>query len=40
MEQWKEYKLKDLLTIKYGKDHMQIADGNIPIYVREQKYNI
>lgn len=32
MEQWNEYKLGEILTIKYGKDHKQIADGNIPIY--------
>ena len=32
MEDWKEYKLGDVLTIKYGKDHKQLADGNIPIY--------
>ena len=32
MEEWKEYKLRDVLTIKYGKDHKQIADGDIPIY--------
>ena len=32
MEEWKEYKLGDILTIKYGKDHKQLADGNIPIY--------
>lgn len=32
MEQWKEFKLGDVLTIKYGKDHKQLADGDIPIY--------
>ena len=32
MEEWKEYKLGNVLTIKYGKDHKQIADGEIPIY--------
>ena len=32
MEEWKEYKLGDVLTIKYGKDHKTINDGNIPIY--------
>lgn len=32
MEEWKEYKLGDVITIKYGKDHKQIADGDIPIY--------
>ena len=32
MEEWKEYKLGDVLTIKYGKDHKLLADGDIPIY--------
>ena len=32
MEEWKEYKLGNVLTIKYGKDHKQIANGDIPIY--------
>ena len=32
MEEWREYKLGNVLTIKYGKDHKQIADGDIPIY--------
>ena len=32
MEEWKEFKLGDVLTIKYGKDHKQLADGDIPIY--------
>ena len=32
MEEWKEYKLGDILTIKYGKDHKLLADGDIPIY--------
>ena len=32
MGEWKEYKLGDVLTIKYGKDHKQLADGVIPIY--------
>ena len=32
MEEWKEYKLGDVLSIKYGKDHKHLADGNIPIY--------
>ena len=32
MEEWKEYKLGDVLTVKYGKDHKQLADGDIPIY--------
>jgi len=32
MEEWKTYKLGEILQIKYGKDHKHIADGNIPIY--------
>ena len=32
MEEWKEYKLGDVLCIKYGKDHKLLASGNIPIY--------
>lgn len=32
MEKRNEYKLGDILTIKYGKDHKQIADGDVPIY--------
>ena len=32
MEQWKEYKLGDVLCIKYGKDHKLLASGSIPIY--------
>lgn len=32
MSEWKEYKLGDVLTVKYGKDHKQIANGDIPIY--------
>ncbi len=32
MGEWKEYKLGEILTIKYGKDHKGLADGNIPIY--------
>ena len=32
MEEWKEYKLGDILNIKYGKDHKQLVDGKIPIY--------
>ncbi len=32
MEEWKEYKLGEILTIKYGKDHKRLAEGNIPIY--------
>lgn len=29
---WATGTLKDLLTVKYGKDHKQLADGNIPLY--------
>ncbi len=32
MEEWKKYKLGEILTIKYGKDHKRLAEGNIPIY--------
>lgn len=32
MSEWKEYKLGDLLTIKYGKDHKQLSDGVYPVY--------
>ena len=32
MSEWKEYKLGEVLSIKYGKDHKRLADGNIPIY--------
>ena len=32
MSEWKEYKLGDLLKIKYGKDHKKLGDGDIPIY--------
>jgi len=31
-DEWKEYKLSDVLEIKYGKDHKKLADGNIPVY--------
>lgn len=30
--EWKEYKLRDVITVKYGKDHKQLAEGEIPIY--------
>jgi type I restriction enzyme S subunit len=32
MNEWKEYKLGELLTIKYGKDHKQLSDGIYPVY--------
>jgi len=30
MGEWKEYKLGDVLEIKYGKDHKELGEGNIP----------
>jgi len=32
MSEWKEYKLGDLMQIKYGKDHKHLADGTYPLY--------
>ncbi len=32
MTNWKEYKLSDLMQIKYGKDHKHLADGPFPLY--------
>ena len=32
MSEWKEYKLGELLEIKYGKDHKHLADGEFPLY--------
>jgi len=32
MTNWKEYKLSDLMQIKHGKDHKQLADGAFPLY--------
>ena len=32
MTKWKEYKLSDLMQIKYGKDHKHLADGPYPLY--------
>jgi type I restriction enzyme S subunit len=32
MNNWKEYKLSDLMQIKYGKDHKHLADGPFPLY--------
>jgi len=32
MSEWKEYKLGDVIEIKYGKDHKSLPDGNIPAY--------
>lgn len=32
MREWKEYKLSDLMEIKYGKDHKHLADGSYPLF--------
>lgn len=32
MSEWKEYKLGEVLSIKYGKDHKQLQDGVYPVY--------
>lgn len=32
MNNWTEYKLSDLMQIKYGKDHKHLADGSYPLY--------
>jgi type I restriction enzyme, S subunit len=32
MTNWKEYKLSELMQIKYGKDHRHLADGPFPLY--------
>jgi type I restriction enzyme S subunit len=32
MSEWKEYRLSDLMQIKYGKDHKHLADGSFPLY--------
>lgn len=29
---WEEKRLGDILTVKYGKDHKGLPDGNIPVY--------
>lgn len=29
---WTEGKLADLITVKYGKDHKKLADGQYPVY--------
>lgn len=31
-EGWKKKKVTDILTIRYGKDHKNLKDGNIPAY--------
>ena len=32
MSEWKEVKLGDLVSIKYGKDHKSLSDGCYPVY--------
>lgn len=32
MSEWKEVKLGDLVTIKYGKDHKSLPDGVFPVF--------
>lgn len=32
MEEWRTYKLGDILTIKYGKDHKSLSDGPVPAF--------
>jgi len=32
MNEWKEYKLKDVANVKYGKAHQSLSDGYIPAY--------
>lgn len=32
MEEWKTYRLGELLQIRYGKDHKALADGPFPAY--------
>lgn len=32
MTEWKEYKLGEVITIKYGKDHKNLKDGKYPVY--------
>ena len=32
MSEWKEYRLGDLVTIKYGKDHKSLSDGVFPVF--------
>ena len=32
MSERKEYRLSDLMQIKYGKDHKHLADGSFPLY--------
>lgn len=30
--EWKQGRLADLITVKYGKDHKKLADGCFPVY--------
>lgn len=32
MNNWQTVKLGDVCTLKYGKDHKKLNDGNIPVY--------
>lgn len=32
MENWQNKKLSEICTLKYGKDHKKLRDGNIPVY--------
>ena len=32
MKEWKKYKLGEILTVKYGKDHKKLDAGSIPVY--------
>ena len=32
MTEWKEYKLGEVITVKYGKDHKALKDGLYPVY--------
>lgn len=32
MEEWKKYKLEEVIALKYGKDHRKLADGRYPVY--------
>jgi len=32
MEGWRKYKLGEIITLKYGKDHKKLSDGFYPVY--------
>ena len=32
MTEWKEYKLGDVLAVRYGKDHKSLGNGQYPVY--------